>query len=75
MRGAELGVGVDTVSFTPCPGRIRPTAATQSLFAQVDELRAAKRQHAWLSAEWLRLGGKVCELSEAIRKIETEGRR
>lgn len=63
------------IDYPPCPGRIRPTAATEALFAQVDELRAAKRQYAWLSPEWLRLGGKVCELSEAIRKIETEGRR
>lgn len=63
------------MSYPPCPGRIRTTDATQSLFVQVDELRAAKRQHDWLSLEWLRLGGKVCELSEAIRKIETEGHR
>lgn len=63
------------LDYPPCPGRIRPTPATAALFAQVDELRAQKRQHVWLSAEWLRLGSKVCELSEAIRKIETEGRR
>ena len=56
-------------------GRIRPTPATQALFDNVDRLRAEKFTHACLSPEWLRLGGKVCELSEAIRKIETEGRR
>ncbi len=63
------------MSYPPCPGRIRPTPATAALFAQIDELRAMKQQHVWLSPEWLRLGGKVCELTEAIRKIETEGRR
>lgn len=66
---------MDTVNYPPCPGRIRPTPATAALFAEIDDLRAMKRQHAWLSAEWLRLGSRVCELSEAIRKIETEGRR
>lgn len=56
-------------------GRIRPTAATQALFDQLDDLRAQKRQHPWLSPEWLRLGAAICALTEAIRKIETEARR
>jgi len=72
---AELGVGMALLDFPPYAGRIRPTAATEALFAQVDELRAQKRQHAWLSPEWLRLGAAICTLTEAIRKIETEGRR
>lgn len=61
------------IDYPPCAGRIRPTAATQALFDQLDDLRAQKQRHPWLSPEWLRLGAAICTLTEAIRKIETEG--
>jgi len=70
-----VGVGMDGIDYPPCAGRIRPTPATAALFAQVDELRAQKRQHVWLSAEWLRLGAEVCRLTEVIRKMTTEAGR
>jgi hypothetical protein len=66
---------MDGIDYPPCAGRIRPTPATAALFAEIDDLRAMKFAQPRLSPEWLRLGSKVCELSEAIRKIETEGRR
>lgn len=53
-------------------GRIQPTPATQALWDQVVALRAEKATHPYLSEEWRRLGGKICELSEQIRKAETE---
>ena len=70
-----MGVGMDGIDYPPCAGRIRPTPATAAFFAEIDDLRAMKFAQPRLSPVWLRLGAKICELSEAIRKIETEGRR